>query len=132
MDDAKHPKERYHPETRLIHGKLNDVHWDYRDHIVPPISASAAYRLESAERGAEGFQEFANPEFNREEHPPIYIYDRLDEPTRAMLEDALAHAEGAETGVSLLDRDGRDQRGAGSAGPSGRRIVAHRALYGCT
>ena len=68
MGDSKHSNDRYHTETRLIHGRLHDVHWDYRDHIVPPISASAAYKLESAERGAEGFAEFANPEFNREEH----------------------------------------------------------------
>ena len=61
------PEEHaYHPETRWIHGRFHSVHWDYSDHIVPPISSSAAYRLESAERGAAGFQEFANPEFNRE------------------------------------------------------------------
>ncbi|MEE8524144.1 MAG: hypothetical protein V3T72_09460 [Thermoanaerobaculia bacterium] len=73
MSDRRHD---YRLETRLIHGRMHSAHWAYSDHIVPPISASAAYRLESAERGAEGFREFANPEFNRNQHPPIYIYDR--------------------------------------------------------
>ena len=58
--------------TRLIHGRFRSPHWDYRDHIVPPISASAAYRLESTARGAEGFLEFANPELNREQLLPSH------------------------------------------------------------
>jgi methionine-gamma-lyase len=88
--------DSYRKQTRLIQGKLHSPHWNYQDPIVPPISASVAYRLESAERGAEGFREFANPEFNRELHPPIYIYDRLDEPSRGMLEENLDLAEGGE------------------------------------
>jgi cystathionine gamma-lyase/methionine-gamma-lyase len=42
----------YRKQTRLIQGKLHSPHCNYQDHIVPPISASVAYRLESAERGA--------------------------------------------------------------------------------
>ena len=47
-------QRRYHPYTRLIHGRMHSKHWHYDDHIVPPISSSAGYRLESAARGAEG------------------------------------------------------------------------------
>ena len=36
---------------------------------------------------------------NTTQQVPIYIYDRLDEPTRGMLEDNLAYAEGGETAV---------------------------------
>ncbi len=61
---AKSDKRDYHPSTRFIHGRMHSEHWQYNDHIVPPISSSAAYRLESSARGAEGFIEFANPEFN--------------------------------------------------------------------
>lgn len=71
-------KNDYHKETRLIHGDFYSVHWDYKDHMTPPISSSAAFRLESAERGAEGFIEFANPEFDRHKKSPILIYERLD------------------------------------------------------
>ncbi|HXG92863.1 MAG TPA: hypothetical protein VNN73_10910 [Blastocatellia bacterium] len=62
MKKRRKAQRIYNKETRLIHGDFYSPHWDYKDHIIPPISASAAYRLESAERGAEGFQEFANPE----------------------------------------------------------------------
>jgi hypothetical protein len=40
-------------------------------------------------RGARGFEAFATDEIEEEPHPPIYIYDRLEEPTRGMLEDHL-------------------------------------------
>lgn len=129
------PKERrraYKKETRLIHGDFHSPHWDYRDHIVPPISASAAYRLESAERGARGFQAFANPEFNRHVQPPIYIYDRLDEPSRSMLEDNLAAAEEGECGVCFSTGMAAIMASLGVLAKAGDRILAHHTLYGCT
>ena len=42
--------------------------------------------------------EFATPESRR---APIYIYDRLDEPSRGMLEENLAAAEGGEVAVTF-------------------------------
>lgn len=132
MTDKKPRKRAYHKETRLIHGDFHSPHWDYSDHIVPPISASAAYRLRSAERGAEGFQEFANPEFNRHKHPPIYIYDRLDEPSRSMLEDNLAAAEEGECAVCFTTGMGAIAASIGVLAKAGDRVLAHRTLYGCT
>lgn len=122
----------YHKETRLIHGDFHSPHWDYSDHIVPPISASAAYRLRSAERGAEGFQEFANPEFNRHTQPPIYIYDRLDEPSRSMLEDNLAAAEEGECGVAFSTGMAAITASLGVLAKAGDTVLAHHTLYGCT
>ncbi|HLG13609.1 MAG TPA: PLP-dependent aspartate aminotransferase family protein [Blastocatellia bacterium] len=132
MKRPKKPRRDYHKETRLIHGEFHSLHWDYRDHIVPPITASAAYRLESAERGAEGFQEFANPEFNRHTHPPIYIYDRLDEPSRSMLEDNLATAEGAECAVCFATGMAAISAALGVLVKTGDTILSHHTLYGCT
>jgi methionine-gamma-lyase len=128
----KHRDKAYHKETRLIHGDFHSPHWDYSDHIVPPISASAAYRLRSAERGAEGFQEFANPEFNRHTHPPIYIYDRLDEPSRSMLEDNMAAAEEGECGVAFSTGMAAIAASLGVLAKAGDTILAHHTLYGCT
>ena len=48
---------------------------------------------------ARGFQQFAAPTSQKEEPQPIYIYERLDEPTRGMLEDNLAAAEGHPASV---------------------------------
>ncbi len=125
-------RDRYSLETRLIHGKMVSQHWNYRDHIVPPISASASYRLESAERGAEGFLEFANPEFNREAQPPIYVYDRLDEPSRGMIEENLAAAEGGESCVTFATGMAAIAAALGVLLKVGDTVVAHRTVYGCT
>jgi methionine-gamma-lyase len=122
----------YATETHLIHGEFHSTSWDYTDHIVPPIGASSAYRLRSADRGAEGFGAFANPEFNRRQQAPIYIYDRLDEPTRGMLEQALARAEGAETAIAFSTGMAAISAALGVLVKNGDRIVAHRTIYGCT
>ncbi len=132
MSRMRQRDKAYHKETRLIHGDFHSPHWDYSDHIVPPISASAAYRLRSAERGAEGFQEFANPEFNRHTHPPIYIYDRLDEPSRSMLEDNLAAAEEGECGVAFSTGMAAITASLGVLAKAGDTVLAHHTLYGCT
>lgn len=122
----------YHRETRMIHGDFHSVHWDYKDHIIPPITSTAAYRLESAERGAEGFQEFANPEFNRHKHAPIFIYDRLDEPSRSMLEDNLALAEEGETAVCFATGMSAISAAICVLAKAGDTVLTHRTLYGCT
>jgi methionine-gamma-lyase len=122
----------YHALTRYIHGRMHSEHWQYDDHIVPPISSSAAYRLESSQRGAEGFLEFANPEFNSYQHAPKYIYDRLDEPVRGMLEENLAQAEGAKRCVCFATGMAAISGALGVLLKAGDRVVAHKALYGCT
>jgi cystathionine beta-lyase/cystathionine gamma-synthase len=94
----KKPREQYRLRTRLIHGSFATGRWDYDHHVVPPQSSSATYRLTSVHRGAQGFVEFATPVSRR---APIYIYDRLDEPTRGMLEENLAVAEGGEIAVAF-------------------------------
>lgn len=132
MKTRKRPTRDYHRETRMIHGDFHSVHWDYKDHIIPPITSTAAYRLESAERGAEGFQEFANPEFNRHTHASIYIYDRLDEPSRSMLEDNLATAEEGESAVCFATGMSAISAALCVLAKSGDTILAHRTLYGCT
>lgn len=132
MSAKKTDEQRYHKETRLVHGDFHSPHWDYKDHIVPPISASASYRLESAERGAQGFIQFANPEFNRHKAPPILIYDRLDEPTRSMLEDNLAAAEEGECAVCFSTGMAAISAALGVLLKAGDTVVAHRTLYGCT
>ena len=137
MTDDKHDSDSptphpYHLHSRLIHGRMVSPHWNYSDHIVPPVSASAAYRLESTSRGAEGFQEFANPELNRNRQAPIYIYDRLDEPSRGMLEDNLAAAEGGESCVTFATGMAAISAALGVLVKAGDVIVSHRTVYGCT
>jgi len=88
MEVRKHhrKKEDYSLRTHMIHGSFDSKKWDYNHHVVPPVSHSTAFRLSSLERGAKGFVRFASADEALSGHIPIYIYDRLDEPTRAMLE----------------------------------------------
>ena len=123
---------RYSRESRLIHGPMRSRHWSYSHHIVPPVGSSVSYRLESADRGAAGFQQFANPEFRRAATPPIGIYDRLEEPTRSMLEEHLAIAEGGESCVTFATGMAAISAALGVLLRRGDRIIAHRNTYGCT
>jgi len=125
----KKPREQYRLRTRLIHGSFATGRWDYDHHVVPPQSSSATYRLSSVHRGAQGFVEFATPEARR---APIYIYDRLDEPTRGMLEENLAAAEGGEMAVTYSTGMAAVSAALGILTASGDQIVAHQVLYGCT
>ncbi|HVS01577.1 MAG TPA: PLP-dependent transferase [Thermoanaerobaculia bacterium] len=111
---------------------MRSPHWSYGDHIIPPISASTSYRLESSARGAEGFLEFANPELNRNAQPPIYIYDRLDEPSRGMLEETLAAAEGGESCVTFATGMAAISGALGVLLKAGDTLLCHRTVYGCT
>ena len=125
-------KESYRIRTHLVHGNYDSKHGDYDHHVVPPISASAAYRLGSVHRGAQGFVEFASEEAEVKGHIPIYIYDRLDEPTRAILEESLAYAEGGETAVTFATGMAAISAALGVTCKAGTEIVAHHTLYGCT
>jgi methionine-gamma-lyase len=125
----KKPREQYRLRTRLIHGSFATGRWDYDHHVVPPQSSSATYRLSSVHRGAQGFVEFATPESRR---APIYIYDRLDEPSRGMLEENLAAAEGGEVAVTFATGMAAVSAALGVLTATGDQIVAHQILYGCT
>ena len=125
-------KEEYRLRTRLIHGSFDSARWDYDHHVVPPISSSTTYRLSSTQRGAQGFVEFAHDDAGTTSQVPIYIYDRLDEPTRGMLEENLAHAEGGEMAVSFATGMAAISAALGVTVKSQEEIIAHRVVYGCT
>ena len=138
--DAK-PKKPYRLRTHLIHGNFDSKHWDYDHHVIPPLSSSTAYRLNSTHRGAQGFVEFGQTEHNEHSEQagaaatrqvPIYIYDRLDEPTQGMLEENLAYAEGGETAVCFATGMAAISAALGVTVQNREEIIAHQVLYGCT
>lgn len=128
---ASHPR---HGSMRsfMVHGRARTGKWDYSHHVVPPLSSSSTYRLDSAERGAAGFCGFTDPSTHSFKRTPIYIYDRLDEPTRSMLEDSLAVVEGGAMGVAFSTGMGAISAAIGMLVKRGDRVVAHQTLYGCT
>jgi cystathionine beta-lyase/cystathionine gamma-synthase len=96
------------------------------------MPSSVTFRLRSAARGARGFAEFARPRSQRGRRRPIYIYDRLDEPVRGMLEENLAAAEGAGIAVTFASGMAAVAAAVLATVRTGDEIVAHRTLYGCT
>ncbi|HEY4612694.1 MAG TPA: aminotransferase class I/II-fold pyridoxal phosphate-dependent enzyme, partial [Bacteroidota bacterium] len=124
----------YSPETKLIWGKSFTPHWDYSHHVVPPISSSSTFRLSSTKRGAQGFIEFAHHAdgFSVKSKAPIYVYDRLGEPNKDLLEENLAAAEEGECAVTFSTGMGAVSALCGILLGSGSEVVAHKMLYGCT
>ncbi len=122
----------YSLKSFLVHGRFKTERWDYAHHVVPPLSSTSTFRLDSSKRGAQGFMEYAQPGSMDFEKPPIYIYERLDEPTRNMLEDRLAQAEGGEIGVCFSSGMAAVAASLGILTRAGDEIICHPTIYGCT
>jgi len=122
----------YSMETHLIYGKNQSTKWDYTHHVVAPLSSSVIFRLDSVERGAEGFSEFAHTNLITENAHPIYIYDRLGEPNKDMLEENLAYIEKGEMALTFSTGMGAISGIFGILTKTGDEIISHRTLYGCT
>lgn len=123
---------KYRHRSVLIHGKFRSEKWDFDDHILPPITTTTAFRLRSAERGARGFEQFANPELDRGTEHPIYIYARLDDPCQGLLEETLAFAENGETAVSFATGMAAVSAALMAHLRTGDHLVSHKTIYGCT
>src|SRR5689334_19256908 len=125
---------RHSLETGLIHGKSKTKKWDFNHHVVPPISSSCTFRLDTAKRGAQGFAEFAHHVNGThvESRAPIYVYDRLGEPNKEVLEENLAAAEHGDIAVTFSTGMAAISAVFGSLTGGGDEILAHRVLYGCT
>lgn len=128
----EHKDKKYAAETHLIYGETKTPKWDYAHHVVPPISSSTTFRLDSTQRGAQGFSELSEMSHFTADHTPIYVYDRLGEPNKEILEENLAYAENGE--MALVFSCGMAAISAilGSLTKSGDEIIAHQTLYGCT
>ncbi len=122
---------KYSTETNLLYGKDVSNKWDYSHHVTAPISSSTTFRLDSVERGALGFVNFTES-VQHEDEPPIYIYDRLGEPNKDMLEENLAIVEKGETAVAFASGMSAISGVLGILTKSGDEIITHKTLYGCT
>src|SRR5204862_480856 len=120
-------KQDYKVTTRLVHGPEHSSKWDFTHHVTPPLSSSTTYRLDSAQRGARGFAEFGRLVRDTGE-PPVYIYDRLDEPTRSILEGELAELEQGESCVTFASGMAAISGALGSTLRSGDELVAHPVI----
>ena len=127
------PRDAEHAiRTRLIHGRSVSEYWEYDHLVVPPQTCSATYRLDSVQRGAQGFLDFAHTPEGDTRKVPIYIYERLDEPTRGMLEENLAVAEGGDMALCFASGMAAISAAICTLCVADEHLVAHRILYGCT
>ncbi|MFO7639287.1 MAG: PLP-dependent transferase [bacterium] len=137
-DDVPVPpdEERYSVESRLIYGRNQSARWDFGRHVIPPISASTNFRFRSVAEGAAAFGDFAARAGGEDRREFRYIYDRLDEPNKDLLEEHLAIAD--EGDVSLVFSTGMAAISAlltvlvepRPEGPD--EILVHMPVYGCT
>jgi len=125
----RHGKPKF-MEAFLIHGEDVTPKWDYSHHVVPPMTASVIYRLGSTERGAQGFAQFGD--YEKMERDPIYIYERIDEPTTGMLEDRLATVEGGEMGIAFSTGMAAISALISVLTGKGTHIISNDSIYGCT
>jgi methionine-gamma-lyase len=123
-------EQNYSAEARLIYGEMDDPRWDYSHHLLPPMSGSATFRLDTARRGAQGFADFAHS--GGEQKVPIYIYDRLGEPNKDMLEENLAFAENGDIAVTFASGMAAISGILGMLTSSGQEVLSHQTIYGCT
>jgi len=124
-------ESKYSLNTQIIYGKNVSNKWDYSHHVVAPLSSSNTFKLDSVDRGALGFIQFAQTE-KQGDNDPILIYDRLGEPNKDMLEENLAHIEKGEMAVSFATGMGAISGVLGVLTKSGDEIITHTTLYGCT
>jgi len=124
-------ESKYSLNTQIIYGKNISNKWDYSHHVVAPLSSSNTFKLDSVDRGALGFLQFAQTE-KQGNNEPILIYDRLGEPNKDMLEENLAHIEKGEMAVSFATGMGAISGVLGVLTKSGEEIITHSTLYGCT
>lgn len=117
-------------ESYLIHGDDVSPRWDYSHHLNPPVTESVTFRLESTERGAEGFSCYSHLSDSMDH--PIYIYERLAEPTCGMLEDRLAAAEHGESALTFSTGMAAISAITSLLTNVGDHIVSHDSIYGCT
>lgn len=126
-------KKRSTIKTFNVHGSDSTQAWEFSHHLVPPMTASTTFRLKSLKRGADGFQLFANPkQLKKNKTDPIWIYDRLEEPSSKMLEEQLANMENGEAAISFSSGMGAISAALLAFLKSGDHVISHKTLYGCT
>jgi len=123
--------KKYSIPTQLMYGEADSKNWDYDKHVIPPLTRSSAYRLESVERGAQGFQAVGHE--GEENSEPIYIYGRISDPNKRMLAETIASAEEGE--VAVMFATGMAAVHAGVTfllNKQARHIISHKTIYGCS
>jgi methionine-gamma-lyase len=112
--------EKLAMSSRLIHGDSHEM--KPYGALQMPIFQTSTFQFESTAQGAARFA-------GKEEG---YIYSRLANPNRAVIEEKLAILENTESAVAFGSGMGAISSATTTFMKKGSRLVADKALYGCT
>lgn len=113
-------KREYGTVTKIIHGE--DHGMNPYGSLQMPIFQTSTFQFENTAQGA---ARFAGEEGG-------YIYGRLGSPSLTLVEEKIAYLEGAEAGCAFASGMGAIAASTLSFLKTGDRLVADKALYGCT
>lgn len=113
-------KREYGRETKIIHGEKHGMN-PYGS-LQMPIFQTSTFEFENTAQGA---ARFAGEEEG-------YIYSRLGSPSSTLVEEKVAYLEGAEAGCAFASGMGAIAASTLTFLKAGSRLVADKALYGCT
>ncbi len=129
--DKNDNRKNYSLSTRLLYGKMQTQAWDYTHHVVPPITMSSTFRLNSPQRGAEGFSAIGQ-RYPDDPGEQTYVYGRMGEPNNDMLSDVLAEAEGKECAVTYATGMAAINAAVLFSLQATSEVISHKTVYGCT
>ncbi|HRV34038.1 MAG TPA: PLP-dependent transferase, partial [Anaerovoracaceae bacterium] len=113
-------KREFAPDTKIIHGEKHGMN-PYGS-LQMPIFQTSTFEFESTAQGA---ARFAGKEGG-------YIYSRLGSPTTTQVEEKVAYLEEAEAACAFSSGMGAISSSTTTFLKAGDRMVADKALYGCT
>ncbi len=131
MPDKGKEAEKYTKQTRLVHGDWKQAGIDYSHAMVPPISSSVTYSMDTSVFGGKRPMEFLM-ELEDFSKLPFYIYSRFDDPTNSLLEHKIALAEGGETALVFASGMGAVTAALLVNLSAGDEVLFHHVIYGNT
>ncbi|UCD57382.1 MAG: aminotransferase class I/II-fold pyridoxal phosphate-dependent enzyme [Candidatus Hydrogenedentota bacterium] len=131
MSDKGGKAEGYAKQTRLVHGDWKQAKADYSHALVPPISSSVTYSLDTSVFGGKRPMEFLM-ELEDLSQLPFYIYARFDDPTCSLLEHKIALAEGGETALTFGSGMAAITAALMTNVSAGDEVLYHEVIYGNT
>ncbi len=131
MPDKGKNSEKYSMQTRMVHGDWKQMKLDYSHALVPPISSSVTYSMDTEVFGGKKPLEFLM-ELEDLSRLPFYHYQRFDDPTWSLLEHKLAAAEGGETALVFATGMAAITAALMLNLSAGDEVVYHHISYGNT
>ncbi len=109
-------------DTRLVHPPDSQGEGRLLGAVAPPVFLTSTFVFDSAEQGG---ARFAGQE-------PGYVYSRLANPTVGLLEQAVADAEGAQSGLAFASGMAAISSVLVQLLRSGDHVLVSRGVYGGT